>query len=109
MSQVYASTLAAHSACFRQDAIGPGRAFRRAAHYTRQIMISTRSPEFATALARASEEHGLQDYYRSTVRPLFSMPRSQWPGCCGGGCEPCARTLVAVADRVCELLGVTYD
>ncbi|MBB6095134.1 hypothetical protein HNQ60_004024 [Povalibacter uvarum] len=72
-------------------------------------MISTRSTEFVAALARASEENGLEEHYRSTVRPLFAMPRSQWPGCCGGGCEPCAQTLIAVADRVCELLGVEYD
>jgi hypothetical protein len=64
------------------------------------------SPEFAAALAQASDELGLQDYYRDCVRPLFSMPMSQWPMCCGGGCEPCAQTLVAVASRACELLGI---
>ena len=68
-------------------------------------MISTRSPQFAAALRQASEELGLQEHYRSSVRPLFQIPRSQWPGCCGGGCEPCAQILVGVADRVCELLG----
>ena len=67
-------------------------------------MSLTRLPEFAAALARAGDELGLQEYYRSSVRPLFGMPRSQWPVCCGGGCEPCAQTLVAVAERVCELL-----
>jgi hypothetical protein len=67
-------------------------------------MSLTRLPEFAAALARASDEFGLQEYYRSSVRPLFGMPHSQWPACCGGGCEPCAQTLVAVAERVCELL-----
>lgn len=70
-------------------------------------MVDTRSPEFAQALAQAGEEAGLQDYYRSCVRPLFSMPVSQWPTCCGGGCEPCAQTLVAVANRVYELLQST--
>jgi len=69
-------------------------------------MISTGTPQFAAALEQASDEAGLQDYYRSSVRPLLTMPRSQWPTCCGGGCEPCAQTLIAVADRVCELLGV---
>lgn len=69
-------------------------------------MIDTRTPEFNAALIQASEELGLQDYYRSSVRPLFSMPTSQWPGCCGGGCEPCAQTLIAVAQRVYELSGI---
>lgn len=56
------------------------------------------------ALVKASEELGLQEYYRDMVRPLLSMPRTQWPSCCGGGCEPCAQTLVAVAERVLALL-----
>jgi hypothetical protein len=64
------------------------------------------SPEFSAALAQASDELGLQDYYRDCVRPLFSMPMSQWPMCCGGGCQPCAQDLVAVACRVCDLLGI---
>jgi hypothetical protein len=63
-------------------------------------------PEFATALAQASDELGLADYYRPSVRPLFAMPTSQWPRCCGSSCEPCAQTLAAVATRTCELLGV---
>lgn len=67
-------------------------------------MIDPASAEFAAALARASNEIGLQDYYRDCVRPLFSMPMSQWPECCAGGCEPCAQTLVAVARRMQELL-----
>jgi hypothetical protein len=58
------------------------------------------------ALVQASEEKGLQSYYRDCVRPLLYQPREQWPGCCGGGCEPCAQMLVAVADRVLELMGV---
>lgn len=57
------------------------------------------------ALVQASAEVGLQDYYRDMVRPLLRMPRSQWPSCCGAGCEPCALTLVAVAERVQQLLG----
>ncbi len=69
-------------------------------------MTVARLPDFPAALDRAIEELGLQEYYRSTVRPLFGIPRSQWPTCCGGGCEPCAQMLVAVADRVYELLGV---
>jgi hypothetical protein len=64
------------------------------------------SPEFAAALAQAGAELGLQDYYRDCVRPLFSMPMSQWPMCCGGGCDPCAQKLIAVAVRICELLNI---
>lgn len=60
--------------------------------------------ELNEALAQASDEVGLQDYYRDMVRPLLRMPREQWPSCCGGGCEPCAQTLVAVAERVRTLL-----
>ncbi|MEY4510134.1 MAG: hypothetical protein RLZZ450_2256 [Pseudomonadota bacterium] len=60
--------------------------------------------ELDEALAQASDEVGLQDYYRDMVRPLLRMPREQWPSCCGGGCEPCAQTLVAVAERVRALL-----
>lgn len=60
--------------------------------------------ELEQALAQASEEVGLQDYYRDMVRPLLRMPRAQWPSCCGAGCEPCAQTLVAVAERVNDLL-----
>jgi hypothetical protein len=61
--------------------------------------------ELEQALVQASEEVGLQDYYRDMVRPLLRMPRTQWPSCCGGGCEPCAQTLCAVAERVNQLLG----
>lgn len=57
------------------------------------------------ALVQASVEVGLQDYYRDMVRPLLRMPREQWPSCCGAGCEPCAQTLVAVAERVAALVG----
>jgi len=61
--------------------------------------------ELEAALVQASEEVGLQSYYRDCVRPLLYQPREQWPGCCGGGCEPCAQTLVQVADRVLTLIG----
>jgi hypothetical protein len=57
------------------------------------------------ALAQASEEVGLQSYYRDCVRPLLRTSREGWPGCCGGGCEPCAQTLAAAADRTLELMG----
>lgn len=57
------------------------------------------------ALKRASEEHGLAEYYRDIVRPLLRNPEGRWPWCCGGGCEPCAQTLVKVAARALELSG----
>ena len=63
-------------------------------------------PGFADAVARASAAFGLADDYRASVRPLFRMPKSQWPTCCGASCEPCAQTLIAVAERVCELLAI---
>lgn len=59
---------------------------------------------FEAALARASDELRLADYYRDCVRPLFNMPQTQWPRCCGRGCEPCAEQLIAVAERVAQLL-----
>lgn len=59
------------------------------------------------ALARASEENGLAEYYRDIVRPLIrdnSAGESRWPRCCGGGCEPCAEQLIRVAKRTLELM-----
>lgn len=67
------------------------------------------SGEFSAALVRASDEYGLQDYYQPCVRPLFSMPMDQWPMCCAGRCEPCSQSLVNVALRMCELLGIDPD
>ena len=57
------------------------------------------------ALTQASDEFGLQTYYRDCVRPLLNMPEEQWPACCGSTCEPCQQTLVNVASRVLTLLG----
>jgi len=68
-------------------------------------MLTPRTPAFEAALEQASDEQRLPHYYRDCVRPLLNMPRTQWPRCCGRGCDPCAETLVAVADRVCGLLG----
>ncbi len=59
--------------------------------------------ELDAALAQAGEEIGLQAHYRDMVRPLLWLPRAQWPSCCGAGCEPCAQTLVKVAERVLAL------
>jgi hypothetical protein len=60
--------------------------------------------ELDAALERASDELGLESYYRDCVRPLLGQPREQWPTCCGGACEPCSQILVLVADRVQTLL-----
>jgi hypothetical protein len=56
------------------------------------------------ALAQASDEFGLQSWYRDCVRPLLRMPEAQWPACCAGNCEPCNQVLVSVARRTRELL-----
>ena len=61
-------------------------------------------PGFEAALTRAGEELQLAEWYRDCVRPLFNMPRSQWPRCCGRGCEPCAEQLKEVAERIETLL-----
>jgi hypothetical protein len=67
-------------------------------------MTLPRTPELDAALARASDEVGLAPWYRDCVRPLLNMPEERWPRCCGRGCEPCSEMLVAVAERVRELL-----
>ncbi len=64
------------------------------------------TPELEAALVQASAETGLQDYYRDIVRPLLGTGPEGWPRCCGGNCEPCAETLIRVARRVHELLGI---
>jgi hypothetical protein len=62
-------------------------------------------PQVLAALERASDELGLPAYYRSCVRPLLRNPEGRWPRCCGGGCEPCAETLIQVALQVLKELG----
>lgn len=59
--------------------------------------------DLEAALEQASDEIGLPSYYRSCVRPLLRQPKHEWPTCCGAGCDPCAQTLVAVAERVFSL------
>jgi hypothetical protein len=68
-----------------------------------------RTPEVEAALAQASREVGLAVHYRDCVRPLLGVGPRRWPRCCGGGCEPCAETLIAVAQRVHTLLGLAVD
>ncbi len=68
-----------------------------------------RTPELEAALTRASSELGLQAHYQDCVRPLLGVGSSRWPRCCGGNCEPCTQILIAVAERVHALLGVTAE
>lgn len=77
----------------------------KAAAYVTLAFPRMSKPTLDAALAMASDELGLQDYYRDCVRPLLKMPEEQWPRCCGGGCEPCNQLLVQVAQRVRTLLG----
>lgn len=58
-----------------------------------------------SALHRASEELSFPSYYEACVRPLLRNPEGHWPRCCAGGCEPCAQTLIKVAQRTLEILG----
>jgi hypothetical protein len=69
--------------------------------------LAPSSEQVTAALAAASAGLGLAGWYADCVRPLLRSPRAQWPGCCGGGCEPCAASLVAVADETLRLLGRT--
>jgi hypothetical protein len=57
------------------------------------------------AIAQAATEVGFPEHYRQTVRPLVRNPNGRWPRCCGGGCDPCADSLIEVAKRACTLLG----
>lgn len=57
------------------------------------------------ALAQAADELNLPAHYISCVRPLLRDVEGPWPRCCGSGCEPCADTLINVANRTLELLG----
>jgi hypothetical protein len=58
------------------------------------------------ALHRASEEEGLDEWYRDCVRPLLRSGEDGFPRCCGGGCEPCSEQLIRVARRTFALLGI---
>lgn len=64
--------------------------------------------ELDAAIATAADEIGLASYYRDCVRPLVRSGPAGYPRCCGGGCEPCADTLAAVADRAIALLGGSH-
>lgn len=57
------------------------------------------------ALVQAADEFNLAAHYISCVKPLLRDVDGPWPRCCGSGCEPCADTLIAVANRTLELTG----
>ena len=61
------------------------------------------------ALQQAAGELGFPSYYLANVRPLLRDPEGRWPRCCGGGCEPCAQTLCAVAKRTLEIVGTPRE
>ena len=67
--------------------------------------MDARDDALEAALTAASDEMGLQPWYRDCVRPLLRMPETQWPTCCAGNCEPCSQVLVEVARRVKARLG----
>lgn len=56
------------------------------------------------AIDAASEQVGLDPWYRSCVEPLIGLEDSRMPRCCGSGCEPCSTTLIEVAVRARRLL-----
>jgi hypothetical protein len=66
--------------------------------------MNGRDEALEAALTAASDELGLQTYYRDCVRPILRIPEAQWPACCGGGCEPCNQLLNAVANRTLAIL-----
>lgn len=68
-------------------------------------MLDPKDPAVQSALREAAEECGLAESYRSCVNPLLRNPEGRWPRCCGGGCDPCAQTLIDVATLVLQRLG----
>ncbi|MCI0671308.1 MAG: hypothetical protein L0Y64_12655, partial [Myxococcaceae bacterium] len=69
-------------------------------------MLDPKDPAVQAALGAAADECGLAGYYRPCVHPLLRNPEGRWPRCCGGGCEPCAQTLVDVALLTLQRLGL---
>ena len=56
------------------------------------------------AIDEASDEVGLESWYRSCAEPLVPMADVDFPSCCGAGCEPCSLTLIEVAIRARRIL-----
>jgi len=83
---------------------GSGRARAPRACFKSAVADFTEE-QMNSALRRASEELSFPSYYEACVRPLLRNPEGHWPRCCAGGCEPCAQTLIKVAQRTLELLG----
>lgn len=72
-------------------------------------MADPADPLVQQALAEAADACGLPEHYRSCVRPLLRNPEGRWPRCCGGGCEPCAQTLIDVAVLTLRALGTPRE
>ena len=86
----------------RYDALKPAAVRRLVASGT-QLRAFPR--DAMAASYRASQELSFPSYYEACVRPLLRNPEGHWPRCCAGGCEPCAQTLIRVAQRTLEILG----
>lgn len=67
--------------------------------------MDERDEALEAALQAASDEVGLQPWYRDCVRPILRLPEESWPSCCAGNCEPCNQLLNEVARRVRAKLG----
>jgi hypothetical protein len=72
-------------------------------------MADPSDPVVKAAMEAACDACGLAEHYRSCVRPLLRNPEGRWPRCCGGGCEPCAQTLIDVAVLTLKELGTPRE
>lgn len=67
--------------------------------------VDVNDPAVKEAVERACEDVGLPRVYRSVVSRMLRTPSSEWPACCGEGCNPCQQTLADAVHRTLELLG----
>jgi hypothetical protein len=65
---------------------------------------ATERARVRAAIDRASDEVGLEIWYRSCAEPLIALDDAQFPSCCGANCEPCSLTLIEVALRARRIL-----
>jgi hypothetical protein len=64
----------------------------------------TRRARVRAAIDEASDEVGLEIWYRSCAEPLIELDDADFPSCCGANCEPCSLTLIEVALRARVIL-----
>ncbi len=69
------------------------------------VDVDVNDPAVKEAVQQACVDVGLPLAYRSVVRQLLRTPSSEWPACCGEGCNPCQQTLADAVHRTLELLG----